>query len=323
VIVTLSTRGVLVLSLVLAACGGGDDDGGNCDRSMGDDATLTGTFEIELVAPEASTPGRTTVVGVVYDGATPQNIIWERSMMAGDCELLTPRVPFCATPCGSGAACVADNTCQPYPSRQAVGTVHVGGLVLTSGGSDGGFDMTPIGDSYSPPGSVNIAYPGFGEGDEVTVEASGSEFACMFAASARGIAPLTVTTNQPALAQSTALALAWTPPADTAAATVDIHLDISHHGGTKGKITCNTADDGQLSIDAALVDGLLALGAAGYPTIILTRDTVGSTVISSGRVDLVLRSQIELPITVPGVTSCTEDNQCPQGQTCRDDLTCG
>lgn len=289
---------------------------------MGDDATLAGTFEIELVAPDTDTPGRTTVVGVVYDGATPQNIIWERSMMSGDCELLTPRVPFCATPCGSGAACVADNTCQPYPSRQAVGTVHVDGLVLTGGGT-GGFDMTPIGNSYSPPASVTIAYPGFGEGDEVTVESSGSEFACAFSASARGIPPLTVTTSQPALAQSTALDLAWTAPADTAAAIVDIHLDISHHGGTKGKIACRTADDGQLRIDAVLVDGLLALGAAGYPTIILSRDIVGSTVISAGRVDLVLRSQIELPITVPGVMSCTEDNQCPQGQTCRDDLTCG
>lgn len=317
---TAPTRGVL-LALVLAACGGSDDDASDCNPAMGDDATLVGTFEIELVAPTADTPGRTTVVGVVYDGPSPENIIWEQSMTAGDCELLTPRVPFCATPCGSGAACVADNTCQPYPAKESVGTVHVDGLALTGGGT--GFDMTPIADTYSPPASVDIAYPGFGEGDEVTVEASGSDFACTFSASARGIAPLVVTSNQPALAQSTALDLAWTAPANTTAAIVDIHLDISHHGGTKGKITCRTADDGQLQIAAPLVDGLLALGAAGYPTIILSRDTVGSTVISAGRVDLVLRSQIELPISVPGVTSCTEDNECPQGQTCRDDLTCG
>lgn len=320
--VTFSTRWALALSL-FAACGGGDDGASDCDPSMGDANTRVGTFEIELVAPTADTPGRTTVVGVVYDGPTPENIIWETSMTSGDCTLLTPRVPFCATPCGSGAACVEDNTCAPYPTKQGVGTVHVGGMMLTSGGNGDGFDMTPIADSYTPPGSVQIAYPGFAEGDDVSIDASGTAFACAFGITGRGIPPLIVTTNQPALAQSTALDLAWTAPANTAAADVTIKLDISHHGGSKGKIECTTPDDGQLSIGAALVDGLLALGAAGYPTIILSRDDVASTLISAGRVDLVLRSEIELPIVVPGVTSCTEDTQCPKGQTCRDDLTCG
>lgn len=312
------------LALALApACGGGDDDGASCDPSMGDGATRVGTFEIELVPPSSGTPGRTTVVGVVYDGASPENVIWETAMMSGDCKLLTPRVPFCATPCGSGAACIEDDTCAPYPTKQAVGTVHVAGLALTAGGTGGGFDMTPISNSYSPPGSVMIAYPGFAEGDDVSIETSDADFACAFAVDARGIPPLAVTTSQPALAQATALDLAWTAPVDAAAATVDIKLDISHHGGTKGKIECTTTDDGQLTIASVLVDGLLALGAAGYPTIVFSREAVGSTVISAGRVDLALRSQVEMPIVVPGVTSCTETSECPKGQICRDDLTCG
>jgi hypothetical protein len=314
----------LALALTLAACGGGgDDDGTACDPSMGDSGSRVGTFEIELVPPNADTPGRTTVVGVVYDGPSPDNVVWETAMMAGDCKLLTPRVPFCATPCGSGAACVEDDTCAPYPTKQGVGTVHVAGLSITAGGTGGGFDMTPIANSYSTPGSVTIAYPGFAEGDDVSIAASGADAACAFDITARGIPPLAVTSSQPALAQSTALQLAWTAPADTAAATVEIKLDISHHGGTKGQIECTTTDDGQLTIDATLVDGLLALGAAGYPTIVFVREEVGSTVIAAGRVDLALRSRVELPIVVPGVTSCTETSQCPKGQTCRDDLTCG
>jgi hypothetical protein len=308
----------------LAACGGGDDDDGtNCDSSMGDGNTLVGTFEIELVAPTTDTPGRTTVVGSVYDGAQPETIVWETSMTSGDCKLLTPRVPFCATSCGTNAACVEDDTCQPYPTKQTVGTVHVAGLTLTAGGSDGGFDMTPISNSYSTPGTVTIAYPGFAEDDDVSIESSDTAFACSFTVNGRGLAPLAITTSQPALAQSTALVMQWTPPANAAPTSVEIKLDISHHGGTKGKIECSTPDDGEVTIAASLVDGLLALGAAGYPTIILSREDIDSTVISAGRVDLAVRSQVELPIAVPGVTSCTETSQCPNGQVCRDDLTCG
>lgn len=321
--VTFLPRGLLAVCL-LAACGGGDDDdGATCDSSMGDGNALVGTFEIELVAPTTDTPGRTTVVGAVYDGPQPQPVVWETSMMSGDCALLTPRIPFCATPCGNDAACVEDDTCQPYPTKQGVGTVHVAGLALSAGGTDGGFDMTPISNSYSPPGSVTIAYPGFAEDDEVSIASSDTAFACAFAVNGRGLAPLDVTTDQPALAQSTALVLQWTPPADAAPTTVEIKLDISHHGGTKGTIECTTADDGELTIAAPLVDGLLALGAAGYPTIKLAREDIDSTVISAGRVDLAVRSQVELPIVVPGVTSCTDTSECPKGQTCRDDLTCG
>jgi hypothetical protein len=313
----------LALALTLAACGGGgDDDGTACDPSMGDSGSRVGTFEIELVPPNADTPGRTTVVGVVYDGPSPENVVWETAMMAGDCKLLTPRVPFCATPCGSGAACVEDDTCAPYPTKQGVGTVHVAGLSITAGGTGGGFDMTPIANSYSTPGSVTIAYPGFAEGDDVSIAASGADAACAFDITARGIPPLAVTTSQPALAQSTALQLAWTAPADTAAATVEIKLDISHHGGTKGMIECEADDTGSLTIPAALVAELLDLGVAGYPTIVVTRASTGSTTTAAGRVDLVVSSQVERAVLVDGLVSCTDDASCPDGQTCQPDLKC-
>ncbi len=86
-------------------------------------------------------------------------------------------------------------------------------------------------------------------------------------------------------------------------------------------IECETRDTGSLSVDAALVQELVDLGVAGFPTVILTRRAVSSTKTSAGRVDLVVYSDLELSIGVPGVVSCTDNEDCPSG-TCLPDLTC-
>jgi len=49
---------------------------------------------------------------------------------------------------------------------------------------------------------------------------------------------------------------------------------------------------------------------------------VGSAVIARGRVDLVLSSQVERGVEVPGVVSCNEDADCPGGQRCQPDRRC-
>ena len=99
-------------------------------------------------------------------------------------------------------------------------------------------------------------------------------------------------------------------------------LDISHHGGSKGKIECTTADDGELELSSAMVSALVDLGVAGFPTIIVSRKAVGSVTISPGRVDFVAAAEVERAVTLEGVVSCNDSAQCPQGQTCQDDLTC-
>lgn len=309
----------LVVGLVAGACGCNNDVA--CDPSVGDATVRVGTFEVELVAAARDTAAYTSVGGLVHDGPTPETLVWETAASAGDCTLLTPRVPFCSTPCGGSAACVEDETCEPYPAKQDVGTVWVSGL--SHGGSSAAIELTSSESNYQIPSGVTLAYPPFAEGDAIDLSSDGSAFACGFTMSARGIPPLVVTTTTLALADGTALDLAWTPPADPAAATVAIKLDISHHGGTKGKIVCETADDGALTIAATLIDDLLALGAAGYPSIILSRDLTSSAVVSAGRVELLITAQVELLVDVPGVQSCNDSSQCTPPQVCRDDLTCG
>ncbi len=298
-----------------------DAGGGTFDAAKGDPAVLAGQFQVRLIAPIASpaTPGATSVIGKIYDGAVPENVVWEEQQKDGDCRLLTPRVPFCNTPCGGSAVCVENDKCAPYPTAHGAGAVTVSGIKLESGATS--FTMIPVVNSYQPAAGTKLAYPGFAEGDDLKLEAAGDYYA-PFSLAAKGVPALQLTAPSYALAAGQPLKLAWAPPTKPGASTVQVKLDISHHGGTKGKITCDTADSGSLEVSAALVTKLLALGVAGFPTVIVTRRAVASTVIAPGRVELVISSDIEQAVSVPGVVSCTDSAQCPNGQICQSDLTC-
>jgi hypothetical protein len=285
---------------------------------------LVGSFVVRAKPPipgmgGPDTPGSTAVLGKVYDGPNPAAIIWVKGTQEGDCQLLTPKVPFCNTPCGGSAVCVADDTCEPYPTAHSAGTVTLSGLKGEAGVAD--IVMDPIANSYQPPASVKLAYPAFAEGDTIRFSAKGDYFAA-FTVEAKGVSPLELQAAAIKLDGAAPLKLGWTAPGKPELSTIHIKLDISHHGGTKGMIECDTADDGAIELSAALVKELLDLGVAGYPSIIVTRKSTGSATIKEGRVDAVVSSEIERAIEVPGLTSCTGDTDCTAPQTCQSDLTC-
>ncbi|MBK9036548.1 MAG: hypothetical protein IPL61_35750 [Myxococcales bacterium] len=316
----LATCSILV-AVAVAGCGGddggsGDPDAGGIDAMLGDPTVLVGTFAINLVDDD---PPNTTITGTVYDRTPPALVLWDVTTTDGDCQLLIPHVPFCATPCGSTAACVADDVCAPNAMRQDVGTVHVTGVHTTTGASE--FDLIRTTD-YLVPGTITLLFPGFAPGDPITVAASGAAFTPAFTMATVGIAPLVVTSPDPALMRGAAVDLGWTAPASGATSRIAVKLDISHHGGLKGKIVCDTADDGALTLGGAMITQLLDLGAAGFPTIELTRTISGSGLTTAGRVDLTISSAIERAVTVPGITSCTGDEDCTPPATCQSDLTC-
>lgn len=324
-----TVRALLLATTFVAACGGDDTGVGadaGTDAMLGDPDTFVGQFTIDLVAPVPATKGNpgsdgyTAVIGTIYDGPQPQAIIWDATLTDGSCVLRIPRVPFCNTPCGGSAVCVADDTCQPYASKKDVGTVHVTGLMTSTGGSE--IDLTLLAGNYQVPGDIQLAYPAFAPGGAIEIAASGSAFTPAFTLTGTGIAPLQLTSADPALARDQALTLTWTAPVGGGSSRVWLQLDISHHGGSKGKIECDAPDTGTLTLSAAIMTRLLDLGAAGFPTVILVREATSSALVTSGRVDLVVSSKVERPVTVPGITSCTEDMDCPSPQTCQSDLTC-
>ncbi len=286
-------------------------------RPTSGDAPI-GTFSVQLVAPSMMAMGYTNVVGRIGDRTTPEQIVWEVASTDGDCRLLTPRVPFCSTPCGSGAACVENNTCRPFPTAQTAGTVRATGIRTSTGATT--FDMNPVANTYQPPGEVTLPFPAFAEGDTLRLAAAGSATVPAFTLEARGITPLTLTSASIVVTTGQPVTLAWRASTQ-ANQRVTVRLDISHHGGTRGVISCETADDGELSIGATLITRLVALGVAGFPSIVVRRSTVGSTGVPAGRVELVVASEIESYVTIPNLRSCTGDSDC-DGGTCQADLTC-
>lgn len=315
------------MMVFVVGCGGSSsgDDGADADADSGEAVgEQLGTFSVQLIAPRVendgtTTPGYTSVLGKVYNGVVPETVVWDTAMTSGACALAIPRVPFCSPACGSDMACVADSTCAAYPSAQSVGSVHLDGVKTAT---STGIDLTAVANTYQAAG-VTLAYPAFAEGDSIKLTATGSAFAGAFTASSKGVATLALS-NPAAIALVTGapLALSWTAPAASISSTIHVQLDISHHGGSKGKIECDTADSGSLSVASALVDQLIGLGVAGYPTIIVTRAATGHAAVATGHVDLVVASEVEVPIVVPGVHSCTADDECTAPATCQDDLTC-
>jgi hypothetical protein len=311
-------RALIALLLLPVTCGPADPaapaDAAPPPSETTDPASATGGFVIDLVPARDGKAAYTSVLGKVYGGSMPVPVIWSAREEQGGCQLLVPRVPFCSPGCGGAAACVEDGRCQDYPRAVNLGRVQVAGL----GGA--AFDMDAIAGSYQPAASVALPYPPFAEGAAVSVTTSGGGLPALTVGS-RGIAPLaltgafTLTSGQP-------LPVVWTPPQDPAASSIEVVLDISHHGGSKGKITCRVPDSGAFQIPASQVTELLALGVAGFPTIVVTRVASGTAALAGG-VTLRVTSSLERAVEIPGLRSCTSNADCPTNQTCRADLTCG
>lgn len=283
-----------------------------------------GTFSVRLVAPVAATDaapereGYTAITGKVYDAPVPEEVVWDLDAEQGGCQLLKPRVPFCDPACVDGV-CVEEDTCKPSAKGISAGALTFTGLMTKSGATM--VTVDPIGTSYSTPGDVSLPYPAFDEGSELKLSASGAAFP-EFSLSTKGIAPLSLTTDSFPLIKGSALMLTWKAASDPEASRIRVKLDISHHGGTKGKIVCDVSDDGSLSVAASLIDKLLALGVAGYPTIVITRVSSATGETRAGAILLEVTSELERGVTIDGLTSCNDDTDCLDGKTCQSDLTC-
>lgn len=300
-----------------AAAGSG---GGPKQSSNG----LHGAFTLSLVsareatAESAGTEPRTSFLGLVNDGEKPSPIAWVEEQSASGCKLFTPvSPPLCEPSCGSSAVCVSDGMCAPYPKSQAVGTIRLTGV------GDAPVEMTPVGSSnnYQPKAGTMLPYPPCAENDELSLAVEGGNYTG-FELKTKCIAPLEFQ-GPIKLVKATPLKLSWGTPGLPMLARMQVRLNISHHGGSRGEIRCDVDDNGALELPATMVDRLLELGVAGFPTIILTRVSTGAAVGGEPEnVQFIVQQYVERAVEIEGLVSCNDSKQCPSGQSCQSDLTC-
>lgn len=267
-----------------------------------------GSFTVRLA------DGFSAVEGRVFDGVVPANV---RAVTAteGSCRILEGRNLFCDPACGASETCGEDGTCIAYPRAQSAGAVTVGGLKAE-------LTMEPSSVAYYSNGATSLPHPAFDEGAAITLSAAGDAVEA-FTLEGVGITALAGAPTELELAGGQDLHVTWTP-GGVDAARVRLVLDLAHHGGIAASMECDALpDDGAFDVPAALVDALLDIGVAGFPTITMSRRTEDSTTLSVGCVELGVVSEVVGNLTVPGVVSCASDDDCSAGETCRDDLTCG
>jgi len=337
-IITIKCLILIVLSIFIISCDestketGNDSETQDIDNSVDDENSDTetsdedleqsdevvGGFVVKLNAPKTSeNDGYTSIFGKIYDGPTPQAIVWEPESTSGNCTLYKPRVPFCEESCGGSAVCVEDDVCMNYPKSLSAGTITVKGIETSDGKTE--FTMSPISNNYQS--ADTHPYPAFDEGGSIELTADGDTVK-KFTLTSFGIAPFVLLNETIPLKEDSPLTLSWEEPSVSDQTKVHIRLDISHHGGSKGKIECVTLDSGSLEISSDLLEELLNLGVAGFPTIIVSRMAVGNYQSEYGIINLSVSSEVEKEVLIDGLTSCTDDEDCADGETCQDDLTC-
>tara|TARA_R110002096_G_scaffold77896_10_gene183458 strand:+ start:24050 stop:24985 length:936 start_codon:yes stop_codon:yes gene_type:complete len=299
--------------LVLASCGGDDDDGLSITPGPRESAcraeTLVGTFQVIL------DDGFTSVQGKVESHPTPLRFA-ETLESDGDCALMGPPELFCDPACASGTVCGLNGQCGDEPLGISVGTVRIEGL------SDP-VEMTASSPVFFYSHRGTLAHPGFEESDDIVLTAAGEGDVDAFALGGRGVAALQSDLQSVELAESQAVALTWQAPADADAGTIYIELNIAQHGGTPGWIECEVADTGSFTIPIALTDALISRGFSGFPALTIERRSTDSEEISAGCVQLLLQSPLSLAVMIPGLTSCSDTSDCEGEETCQPDLTCG
>lgn len=258
--------------------------------------------------------GYTAVQGQVLNGVNPGAVEVEVAT-EGTCRLLQPPSHFCEPACAVGTTCGPDG-CVPLPTAVSVGDVTVDGL------------LAPVALTAGPPVFFytfrgNLPHPGFEGGAGLSLSAAGVAPVEAFSLVGQGVVNLVPEADAVGLALGQPVSLRWAPPAGETAARVRIDLNIANHGGTPARIECIAPDTGAFDLPVALTDQLLGLGASGFPRVILVRETVDSAATAVGCVDFRVQSAAVLDVTIPGLISCSFDEDCPMGQICRPDLTCG
>jgi hypothetical protein len=300
-----------------AGARGGSGSSGSGAGGM--NSASVGSFVVSVTPGSGAIADKVSVIGKVYDAPNPTNVTWVDGASAAGCVLRTPKIPFCEPECADDDVCTGEGVCQPRANAVDVGKVRVENVSTVDGSLD--FELAQVAFTYQVPGAVKLAYPPFAELDTVRLQAAGGAGSA-FALEAPALTPMVLTGDTPKLDRGQPFTVTWAPPLDATRSVIQVVLNISHHGGTSGKIDCEVPDTGSLTIPAELISGLVDVGVSGWPTVKLTRHSSGTAQTAWGLVSLGVDSPYERPIEIPGIESCDLPADCASG-VCREDRTCG
>lgn len=312
----LRTLSFALVASFAAACG--SSDGGEASPSPAGGSSYAtceagkraGTFVVSVSDP--AEPDAVDITGSVYD-APITGTKTQVAKTAGSCSVLTPvQAEVCPMTCSSSEVCV-NKVCKAGPKLKSVGAVTVAGL-----GS--AIKLEQLSDKYSMPLD---AHPKVVTGGSITVTASGAEGYGPLTAKASGVDFIKLPPGTVEVVKDKPVKLTWTPPAKAVpGARVLINLSINKHGLTESWIECDTADTGEVTIDAGLVTELFKYGMSGFPRASITRQSAGTASVPSGCVELDVMSQGTQALKNPLVQDCSDDSECPAGKKCGRDQAC-
>jgi hypothetical protein len=302
----LGLLSVAILSAALfEGCSSSGDStpnpGAGGTTSTSDGKSVVGNFKVGLNPAVGTLAAYTSIIGKAYSGPVLTPVIETPIKSNSECAVYAYDQQSCIPACSTTQTCVATNTCKDNPTVVAVGDVSVAGIGSTT------LKLTGVSGNYQYP--LDITYPGFAEGDTITLSATGDHYPA-FSATAKGVAPLELSATSYTIDTGTALDIKWTAGSSAVGAKVNIGLNISKHGGSAGYLSCDVSDTGSYTIPADLITALINLGVAGFPQLTMTRATKGEAPVSTGVIEFVVEAVAIPNLQVKGYCSCFNSAEC-------------
>ncbi len=211
-------------------------NGGSTSATGGapsDPNAVVGTFTVTLSSANELNDSYTSVIGKVYSGAYPSDIIETPLATGNGCTTYKFSRQSCIdVTCTGSQVCAAPEECRDVPRLVSVGKVSVMGI------DPGTLMLSGVNNNYQYP--ADIAFPGFSEGAMISLSATG-DFYPAFEVTTTGVAPVVMKADSYLLAPGKPLALEW-EAGGNADAQVSVVLNISKHGGSAGYLRCDTTD---------------------------------------------------------------------------------
>jgi hypothetical protein len=280
--------------------------GGSASTNVGGSTaateTVVGNFSVALNPAIDTTGPFTSISGKVYTGKSLSDQIATVIAQDANCKVYQYSLQSCTNPaCTTSQSCVATDVCQDNPVLAGVGDVTLTGIGPST------LKLAVVSKNYQYAGE--ITYPGFAEGDTITLSATGDYYSA-FSVTARGVASIAFTETSYTLASGSPLALKWTAGSSSVGASVNIGLNISKHGGSVGYLECNVSDTGSLTIPAEQITALMNLGVSGFPQLTATRSTRSVATVSSGVVEFEVKALANPNLQIQGYCSCDNNSDC-------------